>query len=107
MERMPGASYDRLPQGEAQNEAGGSRSQSPLSFVRPPIYYGDGPFDPPSSDSEDEGGEEASFMEKNGPSSPGRAEAGGSDSDWTHSADNKVRAIVWHFSESWASLRLA
>ena len=94
MERTPGTSYERLPQGETQNEVEGSRSQSPLSFVRPPIYYGDGPFDPPSSDSDDEGDEALSFIEKHRPSSPGRAEAGAdSGSGWIPSADDKVRAI--------------
>lgn len=28
----------------------------PELVVRPPVYYGDGPFDPPSSEEEDEGG---------------------------------------------------
>jgi dipeptidyl aminopeptidase len=90
---MERTSYERLPQGETQNEAGGSHSQSTHSFARPPIYYGDGPFDPPSSDSDDEGDEHESFIEKNRPSSPGRAEAGAG-SGWTDSADGKVRAII-------------
>ncbi|KAF7370927.1 hypothetical protein MSAN_00726600 [Mycena sanguinolenta] len=39
--------------------------------IRPPTYYGDGPFDPPSSDEEDE-----TLLEKRPPSSPGIAELG-------------------------------
>jgi hypothetical protein len=98
MDRTRETSYERLPQGE---EAEGSRSQRPLSFVRPPIYYGDGPFDPPSSDSDDEGDEGLSFIEKNRPSSPGRAEAGAdSGSGWIPSTDDKVRAIVCSISLS-------
>ena len=87
---MRDVSYERLSQGEAQPVAGGSRSQSPLSFVRPPIYYEDGPFDPPSSDDEDE--EHGSFIDKDGPLSPGRAEAGPGPS-WTNGTDGKVRAM--------------
>jgi len=86
---MRDSSYDKLPQDETQNEAEGSRSQSPLSVTRPPVYYGDGPFDPPSSDDEDD--EQGSFIE-NKPLSPGRAEAGAG-SGWTDSAENKVRVI--------------
>ncbi|KAJ7272564.1 dipeptidyl aminopeptidase [Mycena haematopus] len=39
--------------------------------IRPPTYYGDGPFDPPSSDEEEE-----TLLEKPPPSSPGIAELG-------------------------------
>jgi hypothetical protein len=88
---MRDVSYERLSQGETQPVAGGSRSQSPHSFVRPPIYYGDGPFDPPSSDDEDE--EQGSFLDKDGPSSPGQAEAGPGPG-WTNNTDGKVRAMV-------------
>lgn len=95
MERARDISYERLSQGETPNQAGGSRSHSPLSFVRPPIYYGDGPFDPPSSDEEDD--EEISFIEKNGVLTPGRAEAGAG-SGSTDSVD-KVCAII--LSEFW------
>lgn len=38
--------------------------------MRPPVYYGDGPFDVPSSESEDE-----TLLEK-GPDSPNIAEHG-------------------------------
>jgi hypothetical protein len=85
MERTPNASYERLPQDETRNEAGGSRSQSPLATARPPIYYGDGPFDPPSSDDDDD--EQEGFIEKS--LSPGQAEDGAG-LGWADSID-KVR----------------
>ncbi|KAF8240208.1 hypothetical protein L208DRAFT_1420424 [Tricholoma matsutake] len=90
MERARDISYERLSQGETPNQAGGSRSHSPLSFVRPPIYYGDGPFDPPSSDEEDD--EEISFIEKNGVLTPGRAEAGAG-SGSTDSVDKRPSSL--------------
>ena len=56
-------------------------------ITRPRVYYGDGPFDPPSSDDEDDlvvrgdsdsDAESVSLLDANktGPSSPGRAERG-------------------------------
>jgi len=56
-------------------------------ITRPRIYYGDGPFDPPSSDDEDDlvvrgdsdsDAESMSLLDanKSGPSTPGRAERG-------------------------------
>lgn len=48
-----------------------ARSRSPaLPAVRPPTYYGNGPFDPPSSDDEDD----LTVYEKNVPLTPGAAE---------------------------------
>ncbi|KAJ7493362.1 dipeptidyl aminopeptidase [Mycena galericulata] len=46
------------------------RSLPPIQ-VRPPIYYGEGPFEAPSSDEEDE-----TLLEKGPPGSPGIAERG-------------------------------
>lgn len=56
-------------------------------ITRPSVYYGDGPFDPPSSDDEDDlvmrgesdsDAESATLLDANrsGPSTPGRAERG-------------------------------
>ncbi|KDR80915.1 hypothetical protein GALMADRAFT_241446 [Galerina marginata CBS 339.88] len=57
-------------------------------IARPQVYYGEGPFDPPSSDDEDDlvvrrGSEDEDLenisllnVDKTGPSSPGRAERG-------------------------------
>lgn len=42
-----------------------------LTRQRPQVYYGDGPFDPPSSDDED-----GALLEKNVPGSPRLAERG-------------------------------
>jgi dipeptidyl aminopeptidase len=98
MERARNASYERLPQEETRNEAGGSRSQSPLA-ARPPIYYEDGPFDPPSSDDDDD--EREGFIEKNPPSSPGQAEEGVG-FGWADST-GKVRVIVCSSLQSFTS----
>ncbi|KAF8159267.1 dipeptidyl aminopeptidase [Crassisporium funariophilum] len=83
-----------LDDGDSDNHAGPSTStemrqtnlgsRNPL-VARPDVYYGEGPFDPPSSDDEDEaeGGPHGSEDETemlgllSGPSSPGRAESGG------------------------------
>jgi dipeptidyl aminopeptidase len=54
-----------LPQMPLKN-----RPLSPID-IRPPTYYGDGPFDAPSSDEEDE-----ALLEKGPPGSPGIAERG-------------------------------
>ncbi|KAJ7708699.1 dipeptidyl aminopeptidase [Mycena rosella] len=58
-------------EGELEQEAllVKDRSVPPIQ-VRPPTYYGDGPFDAPSSDEEDE------LLEKGPPTSPGIAERG-------------------------------
>jgi dipeptidyl aminopeptidase len=59
--------YEQLTQ-----EAEEPDESLPVSAVRPPVYYGDGPFDPPSSDEEDAG-----LLDKTEPASPGSAERGG------------------------------
>ncbi|KAF5354550.1 hypothetical protein D9758_011204 [Tetrapyrgos nigripes] len=45
--------------------------KSSRSISKPKTYYGEGPFDPPSSDSEEDG-----LLADNGPSTPGVAERG-------------------------------
>ena len=54
--RMPSSSYELLPQegpsfGDTLYD---ERAHTHAGPVRPPTYYGEGPFDPPSSDDEDE-----------------------------------------------------
>lgn len=54
--RMSSSNYELLPQegagsGDALYDERASTHSGP---VRPPTYYGEGPFDPPSSDDEDE-----------------------------------------------------
>jgi dipeptidyl aminopeptidase len=76
---MPIASYEPLSQEQdydldeilsppdfLQND----RRSSPIP-IRPEVYYGDGPFDAPSSDEDDE-----TLLEKDGPSTPGTVERG-------------------------------
>lgn len=65
---MPTPTYERLS-GNADEDVGNSFSQStrtralpPDPFVRPPVYYGEGPFDAPSS----EEGEDDGYLEKQG-----------------------------------------
>ncbi|KAJ7460697.1 dipeptidyl aminopeptidase [Mycena latifolia] len=61
-----------LHEGELEQDSLLSMKDRPVPpiQVRPPTYYGDGPFDVPSSDEEDE-----ALLEK-GPNSPGIAERG-------------------------------
>jgi dipeptidyl aminopeptidase len=63
---MSTPAYERIPQ-ESDHDAGPSRTEQ----LHPSTYYGDGPFDAPSSD--DEGDH---LLEKNGPRSPGAVELG-------------------------------
>lgn len=77
---MPESPYERLPAGETGRGSAGTsnRAGSPVSLARPTTYYGEGPFDPPSSDDED-GDENGSLLEKkSAPLSPGLAELGDS-----------------------------
>lgn len=75
---MPGPTYERLPRegGSLFQETG--LSDEPGSPQRPRTYYGDGAFDPPSSDEEED-----ALLEKDVPGSPGLAERGdlGEDND--------------------------
>ena len=54
--RMSPSNYERLPQeGEGfGNVLFDERASAHSGPVRPPTYYGEGPFDPPSSEDEDE-----------------------------------------------------
>jgi hypothetical protein len=63
---MPSPIYERLPQ-DGGHDSGPSRTEP----SRPSTYYGDGPFDPPSSDDESD-----ELLEKNGLRSPGNVERG-------------------------------
>ena len=53
---MSPSNYERLPQeGEGSgNVLFDERASAHSGPVRPPTYYGEGPFDPPSSEDEDE-----------------------------------------------------
>ena len=75
-------------------------------IARPAIYYGDGPFDPPSSDDEEEDQHSLRHssedlaesvlllnVDKSGPSSPGRAERGDQGPHRTDTVD-KVRPVA-------------
>ncbi|TRM58208.1 dipeptidyl peptidase IV N-terminal region-domain-containing protein [Schizophyllum amplum] len=55
-----------------------STASSSKTLVRPPTYYGDGPFEAPSSDSSEEGDAllEKDSLDEDRPRSPGRAEDG-------------------------------
>ncbi|KAG5652732.1 hypothetical protein H0H81_003931 [Sphagnurus paluster] len=75
---MPSSPYQRLPDAGGQNLAAMSSAHinTQTAFTRPETYYGEGPFDPPSSDDEEDS-ETGSLLEKrNAPSSPGLAELG-------------------------------
>ncbi|KAF8075245.1 dipeptidyl aminopeptidase [Lyophyllum atratum] len=78
---MPSSPYQRLPEGVGQSSSPASSihtSDGALepAFAKPATYYGEGPFDPPSSDDEDDN-ETESLLEKHvAPSSPGLAELG-------------------------------
>jgi hypothetical protein len=75
------------------------RPSSPLLFARPATYYGDGPFDPASSESSDEEEDESSLLleKKLAPSSPGMAELGDGFSGMGLRDDNntKVSLMSW------------
>lgn len=53
---MPSANYEPLPQDGAgyRDTLYDERVSTHSGPVRPPTYYGEGPFDPPSSEDEDE-----------------------------------------------------
>jgi len=72
--RMSSSNYEPLPQegassGDALYDERASTHSGP---VRPPTYYGEGPFDPPSSDDEDE-----SLLQKENSRSLGMMERAG------------------------------
>lgn len=66
---MPAPNYERLEQDDVVDSPT-KTDFSALPLTRPETYYDDGPFDAPSSDSEDE-----TLLEK-GPPSPGATERG-------------------------------
>ncbi|KAI0315043.1 dipeptidyl aminopeptidase [Amylostereum chailletii] len=68
---MPSAPYNRLGQEDEAEPTSFAHSLPDDVHARPAVYYGDGPFDAPSSDDESEG-----FLEKPGRISPGSAERG-------------------------------
>ncbi|KAF8141399.1 dipeptidyl aminopeptidase [Boletus edulis] len=57
---MPKPTYERVSDNDTHEDVEEAPSQPPrvrphpALAVRPPVYYGDGPFDPPSSEEEDE-----------------------------------------------------
>jgi len=73
---MSSSKYERLPQegagsGDALYDERASTHSGP---VRPPTYYGEGPFDPPSSEDEDE---DETLLLKETPRSLGMMERAG------------------------------
>lgn len=90
---------------ELRQVANASNDLVQLLVTRPPIYYGDGPFDPPSSDSDDDEEEhervpdaqhefeddvETVSLLTNTPRSPGHAESGGFSGSQMRSGTDKV-----------------
>ncbi|KAG6879049.1 hypothetical protein C0992_005538 [Termitomyces sp. T32_za158] len=75
---MPSSSYERLSDRDDDASASGSSlTLSQQALARPDTYYGEGPFDPPSSDDEDDK-ETGGLLDKHAiPSSPSLAERGG------------------------------
>ncbi|KAG6865647.1 hypothetical protein C0991_000566 [Blastosporella zonata] len=73
---MPSSPYERLPDRDTP-AAVSTQTEGQLAIARPEIYYGEGTFDPPSSD-EDDDEETGKLLDKRTvPSSPGLAELGG------------------------------
>lgn len=79
--------YEHLEQDHAETSSDNTLvAVEPLQrYAKPATYYEDGPFDPPSSESD----EDESLLEKESPSSPGIAEFG------LKSPEQKVRALLW------------
>jgi dipeptidyl aminopeptidase B len=68
---MPPSNYGPLPQLDSEGHPTSAHASTDVlssTPIRPAIYYGDGPFDPPSSDSD----ESEVLLEK--PLTPGAAE---------------------------------
>ncbi|KAF8638411.1 hypothetical protein AX17_002236 [Amanita inopinata Kibby_2008] len=104
---MRSSSYERLPNESELNEARQIMQSSHYTEdlglgddlgsyqVRPPTYYGEGPFDPPSSEDE---GESLLEKEVNEPQSPGRAERGDAELDWRNRPEKRsssLRALLY------------
>ncbi|KAJ3851874.1 dipeptidyl aminopeptidase [Lentinula lateritia] len=82
--RIP--SYERLETDDpSETSTIVSSIHSSHSVAKPATYYGQGPFDAPSSDSE----EEDELLETKGPSTPGIAEAGNFNAPYTPSLRQK------------------
>ena len=71
---MSSSNYERLPQEgtSSRDNHHDERASTHSGPVRPPTYYGEGPFDPPSSEDEDE-----SLLQKENVPSLGRMERAG------------------------------
>lgn len=103
---MPSSPNDEAPNGprsftEQRQVAGTSDDLVQLLVTRPPVYYGNGPFDPPSSDDEDqeptldaqhefEDDVETISLLTRTPVTPGHAETGGLSSLQSRSGTEKV-----------------
>ncbi|KAG6889758.1 hypothetical protein C0995_014685 [Termitomyces sp. Mi166 len=75
---MPISPYERLPDRDTGTTSSGpSLTNSQVVLARPETYYGEGPFDPPSSDDEDDKETEGLLDKHPMPSSPSIAERGG------------------------------
>ena len=65
---MPNPTYERVSDNDTDEDFIDIPSQPPRVrpslelVVRPPVYYGDGPFDPPSSEEDED-----RFLDKSGP----------------------------------------
>lgn len=65
---MPNPAYERVSDNDTDEDVVGNSTQParvyprPDLVVRPPVYYGDGPFDPPSSEEDED-----RFLDKSGP----------------------------------------
>ena len=69
---MSSSNYEPLPQEGARDTLYDDRTSTHSGPVRPPTYYGEGPFDPPSSEDEDE-----SLLQKENSRSLGMVERAG------------------------------
>ncbi|KAJ3797465.1 dipeptidyl aminopeptidase [Lentinula aff. detonsa] len=70
---MRKSSYEPLESEDPSETSTVVSVRSNHSIAKPPTYYGQGPFEAPSSDSEEE---EEALLERKGPSTPGVAELG-------------------------------
>ena len=86
---MPSSNYELLPQEgtSSWHNHHDDRASTHSGPVRPPTYYGEGPFDPPSSEDEDE-----SLLQKENAPSLGRIERAG-----FSEPDVEVRPILHTF----------
>ncbi|KAG6917095.1 hypothetical protein DXG01_003915 [Tephrocybe rancida] len=99
---MPSSPYERLSDRDAPAE--GSRfTDGQTALARPQIYYGEGPFDPPSSDDEDDLETGGLLDKRTAPSSPRLAELGGGFASGSgHTSDDTEDLKKKH----WTSIRV-